>query len=52
VVACTPPIAAEPPNNEFFVLAVESKFPEEMLTISRADRFGRRGGAADYTRYL
>jgi hypothetical protein len=29
VVACTPPIAAEPPNNEFFVLAVESKFPEE-----------------------
>ena len=30
---------AEPPNSEFLVFAVEKRSPEEMLTISGADRF-------------
>src|SRR5438128_7210699 len=41
LVACTPPFAAEPSNNELFVFAVENGSPEEMLTTSGADRFGR-----------
>jgi hypothetical protein len=41
LVACTPPFAAEPSNNELFVFAVENGSPEEMLMTSGADRFGR-----------
>ena len=46
-------LAAEPANGVFLVFVAERRSREEMLTISGADRFGRRGGVpADYTRYL
>jgi hypothetical protein len=40
LVACTPPFAAEPSNNEFFVFAVEKGPPRKCSRFSGADRFG------------
>ena len=40
LVACTPPFAAEPPNNEFFVFAVEKSPPRKCSRFSGVDRFG------------
>jgi len=44
-------LAAEPHQQRILVLAMEINPFEEMLTISGAAWFNRRGGTADYTRY-
>jgi hypothetical protein len=41
LVACMPPFAAEPPNKRILRIRSGEWSPEEMLTISGADRFSR-----------